>query len=662
MKSLKNIFIIILCIACLSSCEDFFDNSTPSAIPPEVAYGNAEDIAKTIAGIYPLLNHNNNIYTNRLACGYQGMNTDIEFNTKTGSDETEITRYNIKTTNSSLSKTNANEDPWSCLNDVINQCNEALFNIDIYVADEDGNIENDTIRYYYGELLTLRAFTYLELIKFWGDVPVHFLPIDTSNDDDIYAPKQDRNIIYEQLRIDLKKSADMLGWSEEIPLAANNNKITRMNKAFALGLLARMDLMYAGYALRPDVWTGSKGAPNSVQLNVKDAALRAELYQEALNACGEIIEHYGDSKLSESFEQVFKDICADKTSFSDTEWIWVMEFQNNSRGRFLNYNGVKSKDAANVLKNQVTIKGNNVQAIVPTLVYDFEANDARKWVTIAPFTWAVDNADGVAKDADKREIVFLGCPATEKRLYQKNADIKGFYLGKYRTEWMTRSFIGGSNGDDGIDYPIMRYADILLMYAEASIGGISGDVPAITSYNGIGGQAMFDKVRARAGLEPKTLNMDNIISERAFEFCGEYIRKYDLMRWGKLKTKLITTISRIADLDAHTGEYENTSDSIYFKYRRADEYLETGAEITKAYVLDGIYGLAKGETGAPEGYGEEGSTWVKKNPFASESAGRRLKGYTLYVDEELIDKRHYWPIFQNNVSGSKGSLWNDLWD
>lgn len=658
MKLFKNIIIILLCITTFSSCEDFFDNSTPSAIPPEVAFGNAEDIAKSVTDIYTLLSYNNNIYRNRLACGYQGMNTDIEFNTKTGAAQTEATRYNIKTANSDLSSTNTNQDPWSVLNDAVNRCNEALANIDMYARDGDGNIKNDTIGYFYGELLTLRAFTYLELIKFWGDVPVHFAPIDTSDDSDVYSPKQDRNIIYEQLRVDLKMAADMLGWSEEIVWAASRNKITGMNKAFALGLLARMDLMYAGYALRPDVWTGIEGTPHNVQFNVKDAALRAELYQEALDACGEIIEHYGDTKLSGSFETVFRDICEDKISFSNTEWLWVMGFQDGARGQFLNYNGIKSKDAQNVLKNQGTSTGNNVQAIVPTFIYAFEANDARKWVTIAPFTWASDNGSGIASDAEKREIAFLGCPATEIKLYQKNVDITGAYLGKYRTEWMVRQFTGG---DDGIDYPIMRYADILLMYAEASIGGISGDVPPNTSYNGINAQAMYDKVRARAGLSPKTLTMENIIDERALEFCGEYLRKYDLMRWGKLKEKLTQTAARIADLDAHTGEYSNTGEYIYFKYRSANEYLESGATVTKGFVFDAMYGLAKGETDEPEGYGEEGSLWVRKNPFESDS-GRKLTTYSLYTDENLIDIRHYWPIFQNNLNGSRGSLWNDLWN
>ena len=672
MKTIKKAIITVLCLLGFAACTDFFESKTPTAISPEDALANTRGMANTIKGIYATLWEPNNLYRNRLACGYQGMNTDIEFNTKTGSAETDACRYNITETNSYLSYPSVTQDPWSVLNDAIDQCNVALLEIgNAAERDNAGAMLNDTVKYFYGELLTLRAFIYLELVKFWGDVPARFMPIVT--DDDVYTPKSDRNVIYEQLRIDLKQAAEMMPWSDEIPWFQSNNKVTAINKAFALGLLARANLMYAGYSLRPDVWTGAPGATHSIQFNVKNAGKRAELYQEALDACGQIIVRYGNSKLSASFEKVFRDICADNTSFSDTEWIWVLEFSNGARGQFINYNGIKSKDAVNVLKNQKTSTGNNVQAIVPTFVYDFEANDTRKWVTVAPFTWAADDASGMASDPEKREIYFHGCPAAERRLYQKNVDITGMYLGKYRTEWMVRPFTGG---DDGVDYPVMRYADILLMYAEASIGGISGDVPANNSYSGAGsGQEAFDNVRKRAYDVPvvpvKELTMDNIIDERAFEFCGEYIRKYDLMRWGKLKEKLVKTKNRIADLSGSVvggtvvrgTEFEGlVNDTIYIKYKQNNEYLDAGSTVKKAYVFDGeVYGLAKGQTGTPFS-NDDDNLWVRKNPYQdSKTLTRYLSNYYLYDNEDKIDIRHYWPIFQLNISGSRGTLWNDLW-
>lgn len=644
-------FITMLFLAFgLSSCEDFFDTSSSSDVDLSSVGDNPLFFEEQMQVIYGSeVFGGNKSYRNRLMCGYQGLNTDIEFNGKTGSAELEACRYNMKLTNGAIS-TSDNKDPWGYLNKAITQCNGIIDAVDTTTT-------NPKIKYLWGEALTLRAFVYLDMIKFWGDVPV--------NNGDAYPIKKDRNIIFEQIRVDLKKAADLMGWSEDIAWAPAKKTISRPNKAFALGLLARANMMYAGYALRPNSWIVGGGASYGVQLNVKDANKRKELYQEALNACGEVIAHYGDTKLKSTFDGVFKDICQDNTSFAQTEWLWAMPFGDDSRGQFMNYNCPKSSEAAFALvNNAVANKSNSVQLIVPTFIYDFEAGDARKWVTVAPFSWVADNAAGISSDVANRKSIFAGSfltdNAAEKILYQKNVDINKAYLGKYRVEWMSRSF-SNSGGDDGVDYPVMRYADILLMYAEASIGGNTADVPAVTSYPGaITPQEAFDKVRARAGLASKTLNITNIIDERAFEFCGEYIRKYDLERWGILKSKLVATTARLTNLDNHVGEFDATSDYIYIKYKNNDALVYPNSSIvTKGYEIDQIYGLAKGENSKPADYDSNPDVWAKKNAFGDVAPRALVNNYLLYTDESKIDQRHYWPIFQVNVASSNGSLWND---
>ena len=204
----------------------------------------------------------------------------------------------------------------------------------------------------------------------------------------------------------------------------------------------------------------------------------------------------------------------------------------------------------------------------------------------------------------------------------------------------------------------MRYADVLLMYAEASIVGIEGNVP--DGANAGDAQAQFDKIRTRAGLAPVALNMDNLMKERAFELCGEYVRKFDLMRWGKLKEALTTTMERIANLNAHTGEFAETSDYMWFKYKKNDDllYQGTGARAVHAYEMETIYGLAKGENARPAEF-DENAHWVEKNIMANDDGTRHLADYQLYRDADKIDSRHYWPIFLVNVSASDGELWND---
>lgn len=79
------------------------------------------------------------------------------------------------------------------------------------------------------------------------------------------------------------------------------------------------------------------------------------------------------------------------------------------------------------------------------------------------------------------------------------------------------------------NWPILRYADILLMYAECAANG-AGDANLGLQY--------FNMVRKRAGVaEVAALSMDDpmtgIKAERRFEFFFENAERwYDLMRWG----------------------------------------------------------------------------------------------------------------------------------
>jgi len=66
------------------------------------------------------------------------------------------------------------------------------------------------------------------------------------------------------------------------------------------------------------------------------------------------------------------------------------------------------------------------------------------------------------------------------------------------------------------DYVAIRYADVLLMAAE--LGSTNA-------------QKYFDDVRSRAGLPSIPLTTEALREERRFEFVGEGIRFYDLLRY-----------------------------------------------------------------------------------------------------------------------------------
>ena len=85
----------------------------------------------------------------------------------------------------------------------------------------------------------------------------------------------------------------------------------------------------------------------------------------------------------------------------------------------------------------------------------------------------------------------------------------------------------------GINTMILRYADVLLIYAEAVLGAnaSTADASALDAFN---------KVRLRSGLPKKnTITKDDILKERRVEFAFEGDYWFDIQRQGFAKAKAI---------------------------------------------------------------------------------------------------------------------------
>ncbi len=130
-----------------------------------------------------------------------------------------------------------------------------------------------------------------------------------------------------------------------------------------------------------------------------------------------------------------------------------------------------------------------------------------------------------------------------------------FYPGKVatlykRTDWQHKKYSNlGSSYSAGTDQQnyqgsninmrVIRYADVLLMYAEALNAPAGGNGTAFDP----AAVAAVDQVRARVGLpgcgasDPGSL-FTAIVNERRFELWCEQVRRKDLVRWGIAKTVL----------------------------------------------------------------------------------------------------------------------------
>ena len=89
---------------------------------------------------------------------------------------------------------------------------------------------------------------------------------------------------------------------------------------------------------------------------------------------------------------------------------------------------------------------------------------------------------------------------------------------------------GPSPRDAGNDVIVLRYADVLLMHAEALIAGTTStnDGSAIDSYMEVRVRAGYDAVADR----PSTLTSEDLLDERRVELAFENQRFYDLLRFG----------------------------------------------------------------------------------------------------------------------------------
>ena len=109
---------------------------------------------------------------------------------------------------------------------------------------------------------------------------------------------------------------------------------------------------------------------------------------------------------------------------------------------------------------------------------------------------------------------------------------------------------GRANGLNQIE---IRYADVLLMYAEAVVnGGTQGSLSALDAVN---------QVRARVGMPAvASVDMNVIENERILELTQEGHRFFDLLRWGKV-------VQRFRELEASDPNFKQYNNSAYLGFQ-----------------------------------------------------------------------------------------------
>jgi len=577
----------------ISSCKKALESPTKSSLEESVIFSNPGLAEGAIAGIIQSFGETNS-YRGRFLVFY-GINNDTEVNNSlkaVNDDKSRLSNYNTNVNNSQM---NTENNAWAKFYEGIERANLAIKGIRTY-----GKIEsNAQMAQILGEILTLRAVLYNDLIKGWGDVPARFEPITTAT---TYLERSDRDVIYKQLLADLDEAAKYLPWPNENSVTSN---VERVNKAFAKGLRARLALAAGGYA---------QHLSGTIYQSPDPELSREKMYAVAKKECLEIINSNRLKLLG--FEEVFRKL-NEEVGAAGLESMWEIPF-SEGRGRVIFDLGVKHlKTDKYTGQNKGGANGPN-----PIMLYEYDVDDVRRDVTVVPYEW-----DGGSGDKGGIQV-----PSALGRLY----------FGKYRYEWMKRRVT--STNDDGLNWMYMRYADVVLMAAEA-INELDGPAAAAPYLKMIRDRAFPNqgaKVAAfmATATGSKQAFFEAIVNERALEFTGEMLRKGDLIRWNLLGTKLAEAKEKLRQLERREGKYANLPAKIYYKTLANGETVE-------------IYGLKFGDTdavGATLGY--------TANKVWTMSASNDAATYWDALFLKDPNKQQYWPIWQVFLDSSNGLLNN----
>jgi hypothetical protein len=495
---------LVLIMVCAVSCKKYLEVEPLSYFGEEITFDNPVNAQKAVLGAYNQLTGDNG-YGIRVSM-YYPLDDDIMMGQGgtpyPDNERRDIAHYNVTPGNTQLFS------PYAQMYKGIEYANLCIYNIPKMDQYTNGAPQDQKdLKRLYGEALTLRALFYTELIRNWGDVTAQFLP--SSRTPNLYMGKTDRDTIYNHLLDDLALAETLMPWRSEV---ASDERFTQGS---ARGLRARIALYRGGYSLRKN-------------RQMERGSNYLFYYKIAMDECAAIMARPQDHKLNPSYQALWKDNVDAHKIDPNGEVLMEVAMAGGSSAtgdsKLGYYNGPRYNSV-----------GNGALTILPSYFYMFDSTDARRDVTCAAYNINVGNT-------------YTG------RTGGTIVD------GKYRRDWITPSVLTSAAQYFGVNWIIMRYSDVLLMYAEASNEINNGPTPEA--------KAAYEAVRKRSyplndpliGITPttKTAFFDAVVKERALELGGEGIRKYDLIRWNMLASKIAETKATLLAQSTRTGAPWNT--------------------------------------------------------------------------------------------------------
>ncbi len=327
--------------------------------------------------------------------------------------------------------------------------------------------------YYLGMAYGMRAFYYFQLTKSWGKVIIQTEPTTAIDVSHLAKPASSEDSVMALIKSDIDLSANSFGNDYSF-----RNQKSYWSKAATLMLKAHVYL-----------WTSYRGGGTA------DATT-------ALNALNDIQTNVPSLHLLSNFNDVFS-----SSNKGNAEMIYVIHNQLNESslpfaGTFEPQTGliVNYYDSAQNRKFNVTDDnwGGLLRAPIKIATFRrFDDKDSRKWSSITA-AYTLNNG---------------------------NYQIAGAFVSKYKGEQNAGSRVYTN------DYPIYRYADLLLLKAEAEVALGQDPSNEINLVRARAFGANYDP--AVEGYPNQAIDADPkeaILEERFHEFIFEGKRWYDLRR------------------------------------------------------------------------------------------------------------------------------------
>lgn len=511
---MKNIvkIIIVVCLVLLNASCSLDENVYTQADESYIV--DAEMAESVLLGVYRKLTMDDGVYRLNLSMLF-AMPTD-----EAKVEGSSLTAQRTEGSNAYTASSTYVQQSWQALYSAVYNANYFLEMIE-RKAGTFPEEDREVCDIYVAEARALRGLIYFELVRWFGNVPL------IKSTEDSYLPAEefvqaDPKDVYEFIEEDLKYAVENLPYAMADEVRDSNS--FRFSKGAALGLLSKVYATWAGYPIR----------------DTSKWELAAETAETLVKS--------GEHSLLSDFEQLWYN--AGNNIWDPAESLIEMSYYspmatNESSGRVGNFNGVRAQSGGLAGGNHSHSAFFRVNCTFLTGWKDWE-NDKRWELSFADYQYASTGKQNMVQkriDGVLTDITFK--MAWDEATPSWDESWRSLYaLHLFARKWDTEVYVDESkrlvdNNYTNVNWYVLRYADVLLLYAEALNEVNQG--PTAEAYEavnmvrrrgfGLAYAAPDEMADLASGLSYEDFQQA-VRDERSYELAFEGNRRQDLIRWG----------------------------------------------------------------------------------------------------------------------------------